>query len=34
MSVLRKDEEFKNLMIEEGGPLLGNFMKFVAKRTN
>ncbi len=34
MSVLMKDEEFKNLMIEEGGSLLGDFIEMVAKRIN
>ena len=32
MRVLMKDEEFKDLMIENGGPLLQDFMKMVIKR--
>ncbi|KAA6407795.1 MAG: hypothetical protein FRX48_08146 [Lasallia pustulata] len=32
MSILMKDGEFKDLMIEDGGPLLEDFMKMVAKR--
>lgn len=34
MDVLMKDEEFKDLMVEYGGSLLGDFMKVVAKRIN
>ena len=34
MSFLMKDKEFKVLMVEDGGPLLGDFMKMVAKRIN
>lgn len=34
MSVLMQDEEFSDLMIEDGGPLLHDFMKMVAKRIN
>ena len=34
MSVLMGDEEFKDLMIQDGGPLLHDFMKMVAKRIN
>ncbi|KAI9808038.1 MAG: hypothetical protein M1827_007544 [Pycnora praestabilis] len=32
MSVMMKDEEFKVLMVEDGGPLLSDFMEMVAKR--
>lgn len=32
MSILMKDGEFKDLMIEDGGPLLEDFMEMVAKR--
>ena len=34
MSVLMNDEESKDLMVEDGGPLLGDFMEMVAKRIN
>jgi len=34
MSVLMQDEEFKDLMIEDEGALLGNFMEMVALRIN
>lgn len=32
MDILIKDEDLKNLMIEDGGSLLGNFMTMVGKR--
>lgn len=32
MSALMKDEEFKDLLIEDGGPLLRDFITMVAKR--
>lgn len=32
MDILMKDESFKNLMIEEGGPLLKDFMSAVRRR--
>ena len=32
MDTLMKDEEFNNLMIEDGGPLLGDFMTMVGRR--
>jgi hypothetical protein len=32
MGVLMKDKEFQDLMLEDGGPLLRDFMKMVAKR--
>ena len=32
MDTLIDDEEFKNLMIEDGGPLLGDFMTMVRRR--
>ena len=32
MSVLMKDEDFQGFMIEDGGPLLQDFVKMVAKR--
>lgn len=32
MDILIKDEDFKDLMIEDGGSLLGNFMTMVGKR--
>jgi hypothetical protein len=32
MSVLMQDEEFKDLMIEDGGAMLADFMEMVAKR--
>ncbi len=34
MSISMKDGEFKVLMVEDGGPLLGDFIKMVAKRIN
>lgn len=34
MRVLLKDEKFVDLMIEDGGPLLSDFTKMVAKRIN
>lgn len=34
MTVLVKDRDFKNLMVEDGGPLLSDFIKMVAKRIN
>ena len=32
MDILIKDEDFKDLMVEDGGSLLGNFMTMVGKR--
>jgi hypothetical protein len=32
MSILMQDEEFKDLMIEDGGALLGDFMEMVVQR--
>ena len=34
MDMLTKDEDFKDLMIEDGGPLLGDFMAMVGRRTS
>lgn len=34
MNVLMEDGEFKVLMIEDGGPLLEDFIEMVAKRIN
>ena len=32
MDILMKDKNFRDLMIEDGGPLLGDFLKMVEKR--
>lgn len=32
MDTLMKDEDFRDVMIEDGGPLLGDFMRMVRKR--
>ncbi|KAL8999634.1 MAG: hypothetical protein Q9169_001594 [Polycauliona sp. 2 TL-2023] len=34
MDTLMKDEGFRDLMVEDGGPLLGDFMTMVKKRIN
>ena len=34
MSDLMKDGQFKVLIVEDGGPLLEDFIKMVAKRIN
>ncbi|KAL8846042.1 MAG: hypothetical protein Q9221_008837 [Calogaya cf. arnoldii] len=34
MDTLMKDEEFRMLMVDDGGALLGDFMKMVMKRVN
>jgi hypothetical protein len=34
MAVLMQDEEFKELMVEDGGAMLGDFMDMVAERIN